>query len=62
MFLRERGLLCGMKVVLGRKSIREDIYPRDMIGPWEAPRKRRPFKEKMGLGKTWGLRKRWDCG
>ncbi len=62
MFLRERRLLCGMKVVLGRRSIREDSYPMDMIGPWEGPRRRRSCKERMGLGKTWGLRNRWDCG
>jgi hypothetical protein len=46
-----------MKVILGRRSIKEDSCPMDMIGPWEGPRRRKSFRERMGLGKTWGLKK-----
>jgi len=58
MFPKEKGLLCGMKVILGKMSTKEDSCPMDMIGPWEGPRRRKSFRERMGLGKTWGLRKR----
>jgi len=50
MFLRERRLLCGMKVVLGRRSIREDSYPMGR------PKEKKVLQGKDGLGENMGFK------
>jgi hypothetical protein len=38
-----------MKVILGRRSIKEDSCPMDMIGPWDGLGENMGFKENMRL-------------
>jgi hypothetical protein len=48
MFLEEGRLLCGMEVVFGKRFHGENSCPKEMIGPYESPRKR------WFHGRKWG--------
>ncbi len=40
MFFQEKLLLCNIEMVSKKRSIGENNYPREMMGPWESLKRR----------------------